>query len=421
MKGSLRLVLKLVQLILLFGLLFSYAMFQGGFVSWFLLYAFVPILIYLLIVMLYPLRTWHVLRDLSKDVTHAGGEIEVTIILKRKLWVPLPYLIIEDCYTASLQETYQSKHNLARLTESKKVNRNRQFKKVVFPMFKRKLYLTYKLTDLPRGEHHFQAVRIKTGDFFGYVTKSYVFEVVNHIVVYPQKKEIAMKKEQSSFEEGTAPVYSLRSKNAHVVTGVREYMSGDRFSWIDWKTSARKQMIMTKEFEQEKTTDVFIILDACDKKELNQAAFETNVELVNSVVAFFENKVSNIGLLGLGHKNVYFSPQQLGAQKNMLHYYLATVQPEGDLAFAEQLVEQIKRMPLNLVVIIFLTDLNQEVIQALKQVQQRNKQVTLFLTKSSKDIVEEDHRYMQELRVSGMMVNVCTEEVMKQDQVEVSM
>ena len=413
MKGSLRLILKLVQLILLSGLLFSYAMFQGGFVSWFLLYAFIPILIYLLIVMLYPLRTWNVSRDLSKDVTHAGGEIEVTIILKRKLWIPLPYLIIEDCYTASLQETYQSKHNLARLTESKKVNRNRQFKRVVFPMFKRQLHLTYKLPDLPRGEHHFQAVRIKTGDFFGFV--------VNHIVVYPQKKEIAMKKEQSSFEEGTTPVYSLRSKNAHVVTGVREYMSGDRFSWIDWKTSARKQKIMTKEFEQEKTSDVFFILDACYQKELNQAAFEANVELVNSFVTFFENKVSNTGLLGLGNKNVYFSPQQLGAQKNMLHYYLATVQPEGDLAFAEQLIEQTKRMPLNLVVIIFVTNLNQGIIQALKQVQQRNKQVTLFLTKSSEDLSEEDHRYIQVLRVSGMMVNVCTEEVMKQDQIEVRM
>ncbi|WP_162879146.1 DUF58 domain-containing protein [Paraliobacillus quinghaiensis] len=413
--------MKLVQLILLFSLLFSYAMFQGGFVSWFLLYAFIPILIYLLTVMLYPLRTWNVSRNLSKDITRAGKDIEVTIILERKLWIPLPYLIIEDCYNASLQETYQSKHNLARLTESKELNKNRQFKRVVFPMFKRKLHFTYKLTDLPRGEHQFQAVRIKTGDFFGFVTKSYIFECVNRIVVYPQEKGISMKKEQNSFEEGVAPVYSLRSKNEHVVTGVREYMSGDRFSWIDWKSSARKQMIMTKQFEQEKTTDVFFILDACDKKELNQAAFETNVELVNSFVTLFENKVSNIGLLGLGLKNVYFSPQQVGAEKRLLHHYLATVQPDGDKAFADQLVEQIKRMPINLVVILFLTDLNQGIITALKQVQQRNKHVTLFLTKSSKDLSEEDQRMIQQLRVIGMMVNVCTEEVMKQDQIEVSM
>lgn len=55
MKDKLRFAFKLVSIFLLAIILFCYSMFQGGFVSWFLFYAYVPILLYVLLVLAYPL------------------------------------------------------------------------------------------------------------------------------------------------------------------------------------------------------------------------------------------------------------------------------------------------------------------------------------------------------------------------------
>ncbi len=38
-------------------------MFQGGFVSWFLFYSFLPFGLYAVVVLLYPLKKWNVTRD----------------------------------------------------------------------------------------------------------------------------------------------------------------------------------------------------------------------------------------------------------------------------------------------------------------------------------------------------------------------
>ena len=57
---------KLILLFLLIAMVFSYAMFQGGFVSWFLFYSFLPFALYGLFVAAYPIRDWQVKRKILK-------------------------------------------------------------------------------------------------------------------------------------------------------------------------------------------------------------------------------------------------------------------------------------------------------------------------------------------------------------------
>lgn len=54
------------------GCCFSYAMFQGGFVSWFLFYAFLPFVLYAGLLALYPLRSFQASRQMDKTQLHAG-------------------------------------------------------------------------------------------------------------------------------------------------------------------------------------------------------------------------------------------------------------------------------------------------------------------------------------------------------------
>ena len=44
-------------------------------------------------------------------------------------------------------------------------------------------------------------------------------------------------------------------------TSIREYVPGDAYNRIHWKTSARQGELLVKEFELEQTADVLIFLD----------------------------------------------------------------------------------------------------------------------------------------------------------------
>src|SRR3954471_8225294 len=94
---------KFILLLFLILLTFSYAMFQGGFVSWFLFYSFLPFAIYCVTISLYPLNELEVTRILPKSDYNAGEPIKVEVIVKRAKSFPLFYLLIEDHISDSLK------------------------------------------------------------------------------------------------------------------------------------------------------------------------------------------------------------------------------------------------------------------------------------------------------------------------------
>src|SRR5699024_8027339 len=111
----------------------------------------------------------------------------------------------------------------------------------------------YQLKQRPRGEGQLGNIRIRTGDVFGLIQKEHVFQTSDYMMVYPSRRSIHMDEQSQSLDHGTMSAHSLNISNTNVVSGIRDYLPGDRFSWIDWKQTARKNTMMTKEFEQEKS------------------------------------------------------------------------------------------------------------------------------------------------------------------------
>src|SRR5690625_3163765 len=171
MKQSLRSISSLCFILILFAILYSYAMFQGGFVSWFLFFSFLPIFFYQLGLLFYPMKRWNVRRILSRQTIQAGDSIFVTIKIERFLPFPLSYCIVEEVLPQTLQKIDNRYKKYAYLNNPEKLTVHRQFKKMIFPWFRRKIELTYKLDQIPRGEHKLHEIRIRTGDIFGFVSK----------------------------------------------------------------------------------------------------------------------------------------------------------------------------------------------------------------------------------------------------------
>src|SRR3954451_6500161 len=93
---TLKKVWKFLLLLFLILLTFSYAMFEGGFVSWFLFYSFLPFAIYCMSLSFYSLNELEITRILPKSDFNAGETLKVTVKVKRANAFPLFFLLIED-------------------------------------------------------------------------------------------------------------------------------------------------------------------------------------------------------------------------------------------------------------------------------------------------------------------------------------
>ncbi|WP_077624248.1 DUF58 domain-containing protein [Sediminibacillus massiliensis] len=420
MRLSLSLAAKFLSVIVLFGVFYSYAMFQGGFVSWFLFYSFLPIILYLFLLLLYPISNWTVSRKLSKHIVRASENVEAEIHLYRKIPFPLYYCVVEEFFPESLQKKDTNRMKYRHMDKADLLEEKRVVKAIFFPWFRRHLTVSYTLDNVPRGEHHLKAFRIKTGDFFGFVKKEHIYLTDSYMLVYPYQRDISFRQNVTSFDEGTTASYTINARNTNVVTGVREYMPGDRFSWIDWKNTAKKNTVMTKEFEQEKSTSILVVLDACQTTGLNEVAFEGSIEVTGSLLKYIKNNSSQVSFLALGEEKIFVpfdqSPEKLETASN----YLARIQPGGTASFSQQMSGELRKIPNGLVTFLVTTHLEWSAISSVEDLKKKSRKIILFLIKPTSQVTEEDTRIIHHLSSSGISVNVLTEEQLTQQKFEVS-
>src|SRR5579859_3428329 len=112
-----------------------------------------------------------------------------------------------------------------------------------------------------RGEFTLGPMTIISGDPFGLFQISRHIAATSKILIYPATVPI---------HDFIAPTGLLSGGDAqrqrtHVVTtnasGVREYAPGDSFNRIHWKSSARKDRLLVKEFDLDPLADIWVMLD----------------------------------------------------------------------------------------------------------------------------------------------------------------
>ncbi|MBY7142524.1 DUF58 domain-containing protein [Virgibacillus sp. NKC19-3] len=420
MKDSLRFLGNFIFTLALFLLLFSFAMFQGGFISWFLFYSFLPIFLYHLGFLLYPIRNWKVTRHLSQHVIRAGDGVSVTIILERSLPFPLYYCICEEIFPDTLNSEDDRENTYRYMAQLNKFTFHRKMKKVIFPFMRRVIEIPYQIERVPRGEHQLTHIRIRTGDVFGFVKKEHLFDVADQLVVYPNVRPINMTEKISSSEQGDATAYTLTVKNTNVVSGIREYMPGDKVSWIDWKQTARKNEVMTKEFELEESTGILLVLDSCYYEGMNQIAFEAAVEVTASLMEGLRKQYRTVGLLSIGAKVVHLPMRHDPNQGDFIRQHLTRIQPVSYQPFAIKLKEELFKVDGGNVVMIVTTRIDNGVKESVTKLKQRSKRVMMVLIQSAEMISQNEQMLIGQLQLEGVDCRMLTEKELMENPIEVS-
>jgi uncharacterized protein (DUF58 family) len=356
---------KFIVLLFLILLTFSYAMFQGGFVSWFLFYSFLPFAIYCVALTFYSLNNIEVSREISKFDYNAGESLKVTVKVKRSSAFPLFYLLITDELDDSVIYSHQQK----------------KAKTLLLPGFKKEFAYEYTIDNLPRGEHFFHSFILQIGDPLGLVEKDKVYTAESKIIVYPAYTDLLYRQFENHFDQGVTASRERVQRDTSMAIGVRDYQPGDRYSWINWKASAARNEIMTKEFEQRQSQDVFVVMDCVPDQR-----FEAIVSFTASLLRAVLKKGAQTGLLTLSRERASFPIRGGEQQLQQLFYHLAKIEAKSTSSFPKVLETESLYVQQSVAFLLVTAQLSKALIEKASFLGKRKGKITLFLIKGEKEL-----------------------------------
>jgi len=114
---------------------------------------------------------------------------------------------------------------------------------------------------LVRGEFKLGPLTLISGDPFGMFLFPRWLLATSRVIVYPQTVTLT----HFELPMGTLSGGEAQRQRTHYVTtnaaGVRDYVQGDSFNRIHWRSSARKGRLIVKEFEIDPLVDIWIFTD----------------------------------------------------------------------------------------------------------------------------------------------------------------
>ncbi len=133
---------------------------------------------------------------------------------------------------------------------------------VLAPM--RRASVEYEALSYVRGEFAFGDIYIRALGRLRLAERQYRVEAAAPVEVLPDVNAIS--RQRLALELGSRFVFG-RSRSRYIQAGtdfarLRDYTSGDDYRHISWKATARRNRLITREFEAERSQVVFIMLDA---------------------------------------------------------------------------------------------------------------------------------------------------------------
>ncbi|MFL6555975.1 MAG: DUF58 domain-containing protein, partial [Bacillus sp. (in: firmicutes)] len=298
--------------------------------------------------------------------------LKVTVLLKRANSFPLFFLLIEDQLDTSLK--FASQQNKP--------------KALLLPGLKRELSYEYNIDALPRGEHLFGSFTLKVGDPLGLFEKEKRVAIQGKIVVYPAYTELLYRSFENQYDSGLTASRERVQRDTSMATGVRDYQPGDRFSWINWKASAKRNVLMTKEFEQRQSHDVFVVMDCVPNKH-----FEPVVSFTASLVRAILKKGAQTGLLTISNERTSF-PIRGGEQHlQQLFYHLAKIDAKCISPFEKVLDTDGLFMQQTVSFMLVTAQITKPLIEKASFLcQRKGGAITLFLIKGEKEAPTDNER-----------------------------
>lgn len=230
-----------------------------------------------------------------------------------------------------------------------------------------------------RGEFSLSPTILYSGDPFGLFAFRRVIESKAKLLVLPYLCDIR----DFPLPSGRLPGgVAVRRRAPEVepprAAGVREWAPGDSLNRIHWPTSARRDRLMVKEFEQDPQADIWIFLDAqrdvhiktedeefVDNLEqiplwwlsrvefkLPADTFEYSVSIAGTIAKYFSGSEQVVGFVSAGQKRVVLASERGERQLNKILETLAVLKPDGRMPLVSLIESQAAHLPKGSTVVV---------------------------------------------------------------------
>jgi len=227
-----------------------------GIILLFVLAGFFPALFFIAIAILAVFVLWMIIelvylfrssrgvtaKRVVSDKLSNGDENEIFIDLQNNYPFPCQAKIIDE-----VPEQFQLRET----------NWNEEFKP------KESKTLMYTLRPVKRGEYSFGAVHVFVSAFLGLVQRRFTNDYGKTVPVYPSF--LQMRKYELAAFSNNLEEYGIKKQRRIGQTmefeQIKEYVKGDDFRTVNWKASARRNQLMVNQFQEEKSQQVYAVID----------------------------------------------------------------------------------------------------------------------------------------------------------------
>src|SRR2546430_4203600 len=198
-----------------------------------------------------------------------------------------------------------------------------------------------------RGRFHLGPIILRSGDPFGLFGAEARVPSEALLLVYPRVVGLPFWALPGSLLEGNVLTGQRSLQSTSMVMGIREYRPGDAMNRIHWPSSVRHRRLHVKEFELDRTADLWIYLDLdghWHHGDGEDSTEERAVTVAASVVRKALDGHRNVGLVTNGNRAEVLHPDRGTKQFGKLMQYLAEVHAGGTRTLQETLVETLPRL-----------------------------------------------------------------------------
>ncbi|MEP7004262.1 MAG: DUF58 domain-containing protein, partial [Chloroflexota bacterium] len=259
-----------------------------------------------------------------------------------------------------------------------------------------------------RGRFRLGPIVMRSGDPFGLFATVARVPADALILVYPRVLPLPYWQLPGSFLEGNVLTGQRSLQSTSMVMGIRDYRPGDAVNRIHWPSSVRHRGLFVKEFELDKTADLWIYLDLerhWHRGEGEESTEERAVTIAASVVAKALHEHRNVGLVTTGVRAEILHPDRGTKQFGKLMQYLAEVSVGGSRSIAEVMVETLPRIRRGASVLLITPSLDRAWVRPASTLRESAISTQAVLVGSA-DTDERDrarrHALLGELAVAGV-------------------
>jgi uncharacterized protein (DUF58 family) len=195
----------------------------------------------------------------------------------------------------------------------------------------------------------------------------------------------------------------LQRRTHHVTTnvaGTREYAPGDSFNRIHWRSTARMERLIVKEFELDPSADVWLYLDLerdmqasqwyedawrerdlsslwlqSEQLRLPPSTEEYSVTIAASIAKYFLRHQRAVGFAAVGHERAIVQPDRGERQMTRLLEVLAVLRAQGRMRFADLLALEGARLGRNHTLVAITPSAELEHIKVMREMKRRGLRV----------------------------------------------